>query len=94
MSKRTEYLCLRKNSNFIILEIDTNHVANKTTKELLDELTLSKSDMANSKPFQIVQWFSNPTIQINNRRVALNLRHLTENLRQLKLGDLVNYQIN
>ena len=94
MSKRTEYLCLRKISNFIILEIDTNHVANKTTKELLDELTLSKSDMANSKPSQIAQWFSNPTIQINNRRVALNLRHLTENLRQLKLGDLVDYQIN
>lgn len=43
--KRYRITFLRKNSHFIIVETDTNDVANKTPNELLDELLPSKNDI-------------------------------------------------
>ena len=79
---------LQKKPEVIILQVETNNSVFRTPPEILDDLLQLKSAITKTQPnCQII--FLQPTLRVDNGKVALTLDHLNELFSELNL-DVIN----
>ena len=79
---------LQKKPEVIILQVETNNSVFRTPPEILDDLLQLKSAITKTQPnCQII--FLQPTLRVDNGKVALTLDRLNELFSELNL-DVIN----